>query len=138
MELRDYIEAGIAKYGTAVELAKQLEQNVNALRNAKSHRQGLPPYACVKLAEMLEIAPLEIIAASELTTEKDPKKREIWLPIVLAAEAREIARAAQQNTAQVQTAETTTAPVREPSEKLVASRGIEPRTRGFSVRCSTN
>jgi hypothetical protein len=43
----------------------------------------------------------------------------------------ELANDAQKNSAQDVTAETKTAPLREPSEKLVASRGIEPRTRGF-------
>jgi hypothetical protein len=138
MELKQYIEAGIAKCGTAVSLAKLLDQNPNAVRDAKGHRKGLPVYACVMLADLLGIERIEVIAASELVTEKNPERREVWLPFVLAAEARELANDAQKNSAQDVTAETKTAPVREPSEKLVASRGIEPRTRGFSIRCSTN
>ena len=139
MELKDYIEAGIATCGTAVELAKLLGQNPTTVRDAKGQRKGLPAYACAKLADLLGVDRLEVIAASELVTEKKPERREVWLPIVLAAEAREIARTAQMNTAQTATAETKTAPNREPSkEEVVASRGIEPRTRGFSIRCSTN
>jgi len=133
MELKDYIEAGINKFGTAVSLAKQLGQNANLVRDAKAHRKGLPNYACVMLADLLEVERIEVIAASELVTEKNPERQKVWLPFVLAAEARELARVAQQNGAAVATAETKTAPVREPSEKLVASRGIEPRTRGFSM-----
>ena len=109
MELRDYIEAGIEKMedGTAVSLAKHLGQNPNAVRNAKAHRQGLPSYACALLADLLGVERLEIIAASELVTEKNPERREIWLPIVLMAEAR---RAAMSATKPNATAETTTAP----------------------------
>ncbi len=135
MELKDYIEAGIAKLGSAVSLAKHLGQDATVVRNAKAQRRGLPNYACVKLADLLETEWIEVIAASELVTEKNPERREVWLPFVLAAEARKLAEIATSANA---TAETTTAPVREPSEKVVANRGIEPRTRGFSIRCSTN
>jgi hypothetical protein len=137
MELKDYIEAGIAKCGTAVSLAKQLSQNANAVRDAKRHRQGLPNYACVMLADLLGVERIEVIAASELVTEKNPERQKVWLPFVLAAEMRQLALDAQ-NAVQVATAETKTAPIKEPSEEDVASRGIEPRTRGFSIRCSTN
>ena len=138
MELRDYIEAGIKKCGTAVSLAKLLGQNANLVRDAKAHRKGLPNYACVKLADLLGTERIEVIAASELVTEKNPERQKVWLPFVLAAEARQLAQAAQANAAPGVTAETKTAPTGEPSEKLVANRGIEPRTRGFSIRCSTN
>lgn len=129
MELKDYIEAGIEKLGNSVSLAKHLGQDPTVIRNAKGHRRGLPNYACVVLADLLGVERIEVIAASELVTEKNPERREVWLPFVRMAEARRLAAIASQGNAK---AETTTAPEREPSE-LVASRGIEPRTRGFSI-----
>ena len=82
MDLREFIELGIAKYGTATELAKVIGMNANALRDAKSGRQGLPVYACIKLAELIEVTPLEVIAASELVTEKREERRAVFLPFV--------------------------------------------------------
>ncbi len=137
MELRNYIELGIQKAGSVIALAKHLSQLDTTITNAKAHRRGLPNYACVMLADLLEVERIEVIAASELVTEKNPTRREVWLPFVLAAEARQLAETAEK-TAAKPAPETKTAPEREPSKKLVASRGIEPRTRGFSVRCSTN
>lgn len=119
MELRDYIEAGIEKCESVVSLAKQLGQADTTITNAKAHRRGLPNYACVKLADLLGTERIEVIAASELVTEKNPERREVWLPFVLAAEARMLAANAQTNAAPGATAETKTAPTGELSEKLV-------------------
>lgn len=85
MELKDYIESGIAKCGTAVTLAKFLGQNPNAVRDAKAHRKGLPVYACVKLAELIEVSPMEVIAASELVTEKKEERIAIFRPFIQMA-----------------------------------------------------
>ena len=86
------------------------------ITNAKAHRRGLPNYACVVLADLVGAERIEVIAASELVTEKNPEKREVWLPFVLAAEARRLAAIASQGNA---SAETTTAPRGEPSELVV-------------------
>ena len=85
MEFKDYIEAGVAKLGTAVSLAKYLGQNPNAVRDAKGHRKGLPVYACIKLAELIDADPMEVIAASELVTEKHEDRIAIFRPFVQAA-----------------------------------------------------
>ena len=139
MELREYIEEGIRQCGTAVSLAKHLDQLPSVIRNAKAHQRGLPIYACVMLADLLRVERLEVIAASELVTEKHPERRALWLPFVLTAEARQGAALVPSSTAKTGAAQMETAPGREPFKKvLVASRGIEPRTRGFSIRCSTN
>jgi len=82
MEFRDYIEAGIAKCGTAVSLAKLLEQDATVIRNAKAHRRGLPVYACIELASLLEADPMKVISASELVTEKNERRKAIFLPFV--------------------------------------------------------
>lgn len=80
MELRDYIEEGIAKFGTATELAKELGMNANQVRDAKAHRCGLPNYACIRLAGLIDVEPIAIIAASELATEKREDRKEIFRP----------------------------------------------------------
>lgn len=82
MELRDYIESGIAKFGTGTELAKALGMNANQVRDAKGHRCGLPVWACIKLSSMIGADPLEVIAASELVTEKREDRKAIFLPFV--------------------------------------------------------
>ena len=128
MELKNYIEEGIEKCGTAAALARHLHQNANALRDAKRHRQGLPNYACVMLADLLGVERIEVIAASELVTEKNPERQKVWLPFVLAAEARLLAQHAQTNAEQIAATETTKAPKTEPKEEVVAEHGTEPAT----------
>ena len=82
MEFRNYIEAGIKQCGTAVALAKELEQDATVIRNAKAHRRGLPVYACIELAKMLDIPPMEVISASELVTEKNERRKAVFFPFV--------------------------------------------------------
>lgn len=44
--------------------------------------RGLPVYACIELARLIEVDPMEVIAASELVTEKNEKRKAIFLPFV--------------------------------------------------------
>lgn len=85
MEMRDYIEAGIRKFGTATQLAKELGMNANQVRDAKAHRCGLPVYACIRLADLIGVDPMEVIAASELVTEKHEDRIAVFRPFVQAA-----------------------------------------------------
>jgi hypothetical protein len=78
MQLRDYINAGIEATGDRKHLAKLLGMTPDNVSNAKSHGRGLPNDACVKLATLIDANPLEVIAASELATEKKNEKREFW------------------------------------------------------------
>ena len=119
MELKNYIQAGIEKLGSVIALAKHLDQQDTAITNAKGHRRGLPEYACVMLADLLEVERIEVIAASELVTEKNPERQKVWLPFVLAAEARLLAQHAQTNAEQIAATETTKAPKTEPKEEVV-------------------
>lgn len=82
MELRDYIEAGIKKLGSAVALAKLVELVPSNLSNAKAGQRGLPVYACIRLARLIEVEPMEVIAASELVTEKKEDRKAVFLPFV--------------------------------------------------------
>lgn len=98
MELRDYIEEGIAKAGSVKGLATRLEQHSTTIANAKAHQRGLPNYACIMLADFIGQPRINVIAASEMVTEKDEKKRAVWLPFVLGA-SRQAASDAPQNSA---------------------------------------
>ena len=78
MELREYIEAGLAKINDRTALAMYLGVQPNNITNAKRHERGLPNDACVKLAKLVGADAIEVIAASELATEKKAEKREFW------------------------------------------------------------
>lgn len=82
MELRDYIEAGSKKAGSTAALARYLDMNQPDVANAKAHKRGLPLDACFKLAKFIDEDLEAVIAASQLVTEKNEKKRAFWLPFV--------------------------------------------------------
>ncbi|MBS1197476.1 MAG: hypothetical protein H6R18_1261 [Proteobacteria bacterium] len=91
MELRDCIESGIKRKTTVTALATYLGVNPNSISDAKAHRRGLPNDACVKLARLIGAEPLDVIAASELATEKKTEKREFWLSFVNPAKTARVA-----------------------------------------------
>ena len=123
MELRDYIQAAMDKNSwTAEALADAVGIKGNLMRDAKRHAKGIPNFACVKLAEMLDVPAIEVIAACELVTER----REVWRPLVQKASPVKTAKDAIAKATNAP-AETKTAPVREPfSDDLVAEQGTEP------------
>ena len=138
MELKEYIVKAEKQHGRK-ELTKALElAHPNNLTDAKAQRRGLPNYACVILARLLGVNPIEVVAANELATEKRQERREIWQSIMNEAEARILAESTNENPKADTAAETETAPAKEPSEKMVVRDRIELPTRGFSVHCSTN
>lgn len=85
MELRDYIEIGIKKFGSVQALADAIGLDRSSLSLAKSHKRGIPAYGIAKLSEVLAIDPKIITAASELVTERNEAKRAYWLPFVTNA-----------------------------------------------------
>ena len=78
MNMKTYIEMGEKKAGKQIELARILNVRDTALRLAKSGKKGLPDAICIKLADFIEINPLQVIAASNLVTEKDEERRKIF------------------------------------------------------------
>ena len=76
-ELKIYIETGEKKAGKQIELAKILGISDVNIRMAKANKRGLPVEACILLADYIETDRLEIIAASNLVTETDERKRKI-------------------------------------------------------------
>lgn len=77
MEMRNYIEKAEKKAGMQLELAKLLNTSSNNIRSIKAGKRGLPVEACIILADYIGEDRLEVIAASNLVTEKDERKRKI-------------------------------------------------------------
>lgn len=78
MEMKTYIEMGEKLAGSQIELAKILDIKPNYLSMVKSHQRGLPDALCLQLADFISVDRLEVIAASNLITEKDEKKRKLF------------------------------------------------------------
>lgn len=76
------IERGEVQKEGQKHLAESLGVSPLQLSHAKAHRRPLPDYACVRLAQLLELEPIEVIAASALATAKNPERREVWRPFV--------------------------------------------------------
>ena len=81
MTLSDFITKGIESAGGVIALAEKIGVGRTNIPNAKAGERGLPNVACVKLAKLIDADPLAVIAASELVTEKDEKKRAEWLSL---------------------------------------------------------
>lgn len=77
-DLKSYIETGEKKAGRQVELAKILGISDVNIRMAKAKKRGLPADACILLADFIGVEKIEVIAASNLVTEKDEKKRKVF------------------------------------------------------------
>jgi len=78
MKMKTYIEMGEKIAGSQAELAKFLDIKPNYLSMVKSHHRGLPDALCLQLADYISVDRLEVIAASNLITEKDEKKRKLF------------------------------------------------------------
>lgn len=78
MQMKNYIELGEKKAGKQAELAKVLGISDAYIRAVKRGSRGLPDVTCIRLADYIEVDRLEVIAASNLVTEKDEEKRKIF------------------------------------------------------------
>ena len=78
MEMKNYIERAEKKAGKQIELAKMLEISDAYIRMVKSGKRGFPDDICIQIADYIGADRLEVIAASNLVTEKDEKKRRIF------------------------------------------------------------
>jgi len=84
MELKTYIAKGIEAADGPAALARLIGVRHSSLNEAKHGKRGLPPVACGKLADLLGVDRWDVVAASEILTEKDEAKRRYLLPFVLA------------------------------------------------------
>ena len=77
MLINEYIEKAEKKAGTQKELARILGITTSYIRNVKAGKSGLPVEVCILIADYTGEDRLEVIAASNLVTEKDERKRKI-------------------------------------------------------------
>ncbi|KAB2968169.1 hypothetical protein [Zoogloea sp.] len=85
MEIKDFVELGVEKTGSRPALASALCVTPNQISNARD--RGLPVSACYALAELIGRDAGEIIAASELVTEKKPERRAVLMKYLAKAVA---------------------------------------------------
>jgi len=78
MDMKNYIEQAEKKAGKQTELAKLLGVSASYLRLVKAGKNGLSADMCIVLADYIGADRLQVIAASNLVTEKDEKKRKIF------------------------------------------------------------
>jgi plasmid maintenance system antidote protein VapI len=78
MEMRNYLEIAEKKAGKQIELAKMLEVSSSFIRMVKAGKKGLSDDMCIVLADFIDEDRLKVIAASNLVTVKDEKKRKIF------------------------------------------------------------
>lgn len=78
MKITEFIEAAEKKAGKQIELARILGISDSYIRIVKTGRRGFPDDICIQLADYIGADRLEVIAASNLVTEKDERKRRIF------------------------------------------------------------
>lgn len=76
--LRYFIEKGSEKIGGLTKLGDFLNITQPSMSQAKAGKRQLPMSACVVLADYINENPIKIIAYSQLTTETDAEKIQIW------------------------------------------------------------
>lgn len=77
MEMNEYIEKAEEKARSQTNLAKILGISARYIRLIKEGKRCLGVEECVLLADYIKEDRLQVIAASNLVTEKDEKKRKI-------------------------------------------------------------
>lgn len=82
MELKELIERAEKAAGSQTALGKIIGQSPGNIRGAKGGAHGLPTYACIQIAELIDVPAITVIAASALITEKKPERRAIFAPFV--------------------------------------------------------
>lgn len=75
--MKNYIEKAERKAGKQTDLANMLGITASYIRMVKAGKKGFPIETCIVLADYIGADRLEVIAASNLVTEKDEKKRKI-------------------------------------------------------------
>ena len=78
MNMNEYLEKAQEKAGSQIKLAKTLEISDRYIRLVKEGKRGFPDDICIQIADYIGVDRLEVIAASNLVTEKDEKKRRIF------------------------------------------------------------
>lgn len=85
MDLKDQLNRAEKLLGGRQALAEALDLNPDAITAAKANRRGLPVFACVELAKLINVDPMTVISASELVTEKNERRKAVFFPFVQMA-----------------------------------------------------
>lgn len=64
------------------QLAKLLETSTPVISHYRTGKRVMDDYTAAKVAELLELEPLEVIAAANAERERDPNKRAYWEKLV--------------------------------------------------------
>lgn len=78
MKMNEYLEKAQRKAGSQIKLAKTLGISDRYIRLVRDGERSLADDICIKLADYIKEDRLEVIAASNLVTEKDEEKRKIF------------------------------------------------------------
>lgn len=78
MQMKKFIEEAERKAGKQTELARILGISDAYIRMVKTGKRGFADDICIKLADYIGADRLEVIAASNLVTEKDEEKRKLF------------------------------------------------------------
>lgn len=76
----DYMDEAKRKLGIESDYAaaKWMRVNRATISNYRNGKRIIDDYAAAKIAEVLEIPPMEIIAVANVEREKDEEKKEYW------------------------------------------------------------
>lgn len=88
MKTINYIDEAKRRLGISSDygMAKELGMTRGAFAHYKSGRRVIDDYTAAKLAEVLKINPLEVIAAANAEREKDSQKAEFWRKLASGAQ----------------------------------------------------
>lgn len=78
MKMNEYLEKAQEKAGSQIKLAKYLGISDRYIRLVRDGERSLADDVCIKLADYINEDRLEVIAASNLVTEKNEEKRKIF------------------------------------------------------------
>ena len=77
---RDYLEEALSKLGDCsdAEKARQMKFSPQAMSFYRSGERKMDDFACIMVARVLGLDPMEIIAACQEEREKSEERREFW------------------------------------------------------------
>lgn len=78
MKIADYLEMAKMITGSDYETAKRMDVTKQAISNWRRGTSHPDSYACARLAEILGMPELKVIATNGMETEKSEERREYW------------------------------------------------------------
>lgn len=78
MNMKNYIELAEKKAGKQINLANMLNVSTSYIRMVKAGKKGFSTDMCIELARYIGEEEIKVVAASNLVTEKDERKRKIF------------------------------------------------------------